>query len=70
MNGENKYAELRGAIRAKFKNQKAFADALKMHPSTLSSKLNGRSEWSYNEVAAACQALCIDLADAPAYFFS
>lgn len=67
--GYNKYAELRGAIRAKFKTQRAFADAVKMHPSTLSSKLNGRSEWAFNEVAAACQVLGIPLADAPAYFF-
>lgn len=66
----DKYAELRGAIRTKFKNQRNFAEALKMHPSTLSSKLNGRSEWSFNEVASACRVLGIDLTDAPAYFFS
>jgi hypothetical protein len=40
-----------------------------MHPSTLSSKLNGRAEWSYNEVVAACRVLDIALEDAAAYFF-
>lgn len=70
MNGKYKYAELRGAIKAKFGTQQAFASALKISPAALSSKLNGRTEWSYNEVAAACQALGIALADAPVYFFS
>lgn len=69
MKGENRYAELRGAIKTKFRTQQAFAEALKMSPSTLSSKLNGRTEWAYNEVVAACQALGIALKDAPVYFF-
>ncbi len=70
MNNEDKYAELRGAIRTKFKTQQAFADALQMNPSTLSAKLTGRSEWAFNEVVTACRVLGITLADAPSYFFS
>ena len=69
MNNNDKYAELRGLIRSKFKTEGAFAKAIFMHPSTLSSKLNGRSEWSYNEVVTTCKALDIALADASAYFF-
>ena len=69
MDTQEKYAKLRGAIRTKFGTQHAFANALKMHPSTLSSKLNGRAEWSYNEVVAACRVLDIALGDAAAYFF-
>ena len=69
MKNKDKYADLRGLIRAKFKTQQAFADALKMHPSTLSAKLTGRSEWAYKEVVEACKALDIALAEASAYFF-
>ena len=69
MNTQEKYAKLRGAIRTKFNTQEAFAKAIKMHPSTLSSKLNGRSEWSYNEVVASCKVLDIALEKAAAYFF-
>lgn len=70
MGNKDKYSDLRGLIRAKFKTQQAFACKINMHPSTLSAKLTGRSEWAYNEVVDACKALGIALADAPAYFFS
>ena len=69
MNTQEKYAKLRGAIRTKFGTQEAFAHAIEMHPTTLSSKLNGRAKWSYNEVLAACRVLEIALEDAEAYFF-
>lgn len=70
MRNKDKYAKLRGAIREKFKRQCDFADALQMHPSTLSSKLNGCTEWSFVEVATACRVLGIPLEDAPLYFFN
>lgn len=66
---QEKFAELRGAIRAKFRTQEEFAGEMHMHPSTLSSKLNGRSQWTYEEVVTACRVLGISLADTERYFF-
>lgn len=56
-----KYAELRGAIRAKYGTQKAFADALGMHYSTLSGKLNGRTDWTRQEMESASKLLGISV---------
>lgn len=64
------YAKLRGAIRAKFGTQAAFAAAIGMRVSTLSAKLNGRSEWTKSQIMRACEVLDIPLAEAPAYFFA
>lgn len=52
-----KYAEVRGAIRAKFGTQQAFAKAMGMHYSTLSSKLRGLTDWTREEIARACELL-------------
>jgi hypothetical protein len=38
--------------------------------STLSTKLNGRSQWSSDEIVRACGILGIPIAEAPAYFFA
>lgn len=64
------YSKLRGRIREKFGTQEAFATALNMHPATLSAKLNGKSEWSKTEMAAATKLLDISLKDVAQYFFS
>lgn len=56
-----KYAELRGAIRAKFGTQEAFAKAMGMHYSTLSSKLRGMTDWTRAEMARACELLDISV---------
>ena len=64
------YPELCGKIREKYRTQGAFAEAINMNPSTLSSKLSGRSQWSFEEVARACYVLGIHMADAPIYFHS
>ena len=52
-----KYAEVRGAIRAKFGTQQAFAKAMDMHYSTLSSKLSGKTDWTRQEMEDACKLL-------------
>lgn len=62
------YPELCGKIREKYRTQGAFARAIGMNPSTLSSKLSGRSQWTFLEVAKVCEALGIHMADAPQYF--
>lgn len=64
------YSKLRGAIREKFGTQAAFATAMEMAENTLSCKLNGKTEWTRQEIADACQLLAIPIAEAPAYFFN
>ena len=54
-----KYAEVRGAIRAKFGTQQAFAKAMNMHNSTLSGKLLGKTDWTRQEMEDACKLLGI-----------
>lgn len=68
MKDPNAYAPLCNLIRQKFRTMKAFADAIGMNPSTLSAKLNGKSQWAFWEVAKTCEVLGIPLAEAPAYF--
>lgn len=68
MRSIDRYAPLCNAIRNKFRTQTSFAHAIGMHPSTLSSKLNGKTQWSFSEVAKTCEVLGIPLADAPDYF--
>lgn len=68
MESFDRYAPLCNEIRKKFRTMKAFAAAIGMHPSTLSAKLNGKTQWAFWEVAKSCEVLGIPLADAPAYF--
>lgn len=63
------YPKLRGAIREKFGTQEAFADALNMAPATLSGRLTGKTEWTRQEIANACNLLEIPIEEAHAYFF-
>ena len=62
------YPELCGKIREKFRTQGAFAREIGMNPSTLSAKLAGKSQWSFDEVADTCYVLDIPLEEAPLYF--
>lgn len=64
------YPKLRGAIREKFGTQAAFAEAMEMSENTLSCKLNGKTEWTRQEIETACRLLDIPLAEAHAYFFA
>lgn len=63
------YSNLRGAIRAKFKTQEAFAKAIGISPCGLSNKLNGKAEWTAKEIRIACELLSLNAEDIPAYFF-
>ena len=63
-----RYAKLRGLIREKYRTERGLAKHIKMHPSTLSAKLNGRSQWTFTEVVEVCKALGIPLAEADSYF--
>ena len=62
------FPELCGKIREKFRTQRAFATEIGMNPTTLSKKLAGESQWTFDEVARACYALGIPMADAPNFF--
>ncbi len=68
MESFDKYAPLCNEIRKKYRTMKAFAFAIEVSPSSLSAKLNGRSSWSFREVAKSCEVLGIPLVDAPVYF--
>lgn len=67
---KRKFAMLRGAIHAKYGTQEAFADAMGMRISTLSAKLNGRSEWTKSQIKLACELLEISLEEVYLYFFA
>ena len=64
------YAKLRGKIREKFATQEDFAEAMGMDRSTLSLKLNSKSEWSRIEIEKACYLLGIQIEEVYAYFFT
>lgn len=64
------YAKLRGRIREKFGSQDNFAAAMNMDRSTLSLKLNGKSDWTRLEIEKSCMLLHVPLAEAHAYFFT
>ena len=62
------YPELCGKIRSTFRTQGALARAIGMNPSTLSSKLAGKTQWSFIDVEKICRALAIPMAEAPNFF--
>ena len=64
------YAKLRGKIREVYGTNNIFAKEIGMHPSVLSSKLNGRFDWTRREIVNICSALDIPLEKAYAYFFN
>lgn len=63
-------SKLRGRIREKFGTQEAFAEAVGMSHTTLSAKLNGKTDWKRQEIEDACRLLDISAADIPLYFFT
>lgn len=64
------YRKLRGKIKEVFGTNADFAKAMNLDPSTLSYKLNGKSEWTSGEIAKACELLNILLVEAHLYFFT
>jgi transcriptional regulator with XRE-family HTH domain len=63
------YSELRGLIRARYRTQGLFAQALGISECSLSKKLNGRTEWAADEIRKACELLGISPEHIPRYFF-
>lgn len=64
------YAKLRGRIREKFRTQGAFAEAMGMHPTTLSKKLAGLVDWTRQEIEKASKLLKIPAEEIHVYFFT
>jgi len=63
------YPKLRGAIREKFETQEAFAQAMGLHPTTLSGKLQERVDWTRREIMRAADLLGIPKDELASYFF-
>lgn len=63
------YPKLRGRIREKYGTQEAFAVAMGMHPTTLSTKLQGRVDWSLQEMKRAAELLELSVEEMAVYFF-
>lgn len=64
------YSKLLGRLKEKVDTQDKFAELLGMSTTTLSKKLNGKSEWTQAEINKACEILEIDPVDIPVYFFT
>lgn len=64
------YSELLGRIKTKCDTQERFAALMGMSTTTLSKKLNGKSEFTQAEINKACEILEIDPVEIPKYFFT
>ena len=65
-----KYAKLRGRIIEKFGTESRFAEAIGYTLITVSRKLNGKSQFSSDDIKKWCAALEIPVEDAGSYFFA
>jgi len=63
------YRKLRGKIKEVYGTEKAFANAIHMSRSTMTSRLNSKSYWTTPEISKSCDALGIDIQDVGDYFF-
>lgn len=63
------HSKLRGLIREKFETQEAFAQAIGRSACAVSQKLNGRAEWSADEIRRSCEVLGIATEQIHVYFF-
>ncbi len=64
------YSKLRGKIKEVFGSQDAFSVEMGMDRSTLSLKLNGKSDWTRLEIEKACLLLGIPIVEVHDYFFA
>jgi len=65
----NSMLKLRGRIVQKYGSQGKFAKAIKTTEQTVTAKLNGRSQFSQNDIVIWCNALDIDTPYVGEYFF-
>lgn len=63
------YSKLRGKIREVFSTEERFAKQMNLSTVSLSFKLNGKREWTQQEINKACELLKLEREDIPEYFF-
>ncbi len=63
------YAKLHGRIKELYNTQSNFAKQIGLSPTSLSKKLNNKTEFSQNEIANSLEALHLEINDIPTYFF-
>lgn len=63
------HSALRGLIRRVYSTQAAFARAIDRSECAISQKLNGKSEWTAEEIRRTCEVLGISTEEIPQYFF-
>ena len=64
------YSKLRGKIREVYHSEFEFAKAMNLSRTTLSAKLNGKTQWSMSEVENSCKLLTIPMSEIEIYFFT
>lgn len=64
------YSKLRGQIRENYNTQSDFAKAMGFSSASLSAKLNGKVQFTQNEIDKAVKLLAIDYSQVKAYFFT
>lgn len=64
------YSKLNGKIKEVYGTQAAFAEAMNMAQTSLSFKLNNKSEWSQDEMEKAMELLGIPRTSVRTYFFT
>lgn len=55
------FSKLRGRIKEKLGNESKFAEKLEISPASLSSKFNGRTDFTSSEISRACEEDVLDL---------
>lgn len=70
MKRQQQYAKLRGRIREVFGTQNSFAKAMNLNTTSLSAKLNDKTQWKREEIVLACEQLDIPLEEVSVYFFN
>ena len=63
------YSKLDGLITEKCKTRATFAKLIGRSERSISLKMNGKIEWSQNEISRACDVLGIEPSEISAYFF-
>ena len=63
------YSELIGKVISVYGTRDNFAKAMRQTPTTIGKKLQGKSQWSQEDISLACDLLKIPVASIPLYFF-
>jgi DNA-binding Xre family transcriptional regulator len=67
---KTKFPKLDGLIVEKFGTRQKFAEAVGISENTIRAKMMAKSPWKMLDIEKICDALDIDKADIPTYFFA